>query len=295
MKVAKAAHRASATTSVSPSDYYYRFRQFCSFYPLRERHLADSILHAIGKLPDSKSSSFSILDVGSADGELLAELVGLLRARSDIELHCVAVEPDPVAFARLEVTSALLRKQARVIIDCIQGTIQDVITRKHAIPLVTFDCILCSHVFYHLKDWLGVIATFTSLLNREGCVVVILDSFKSPIYQFRESLEITLGNHGAIQDYGDLISAEDFLAFLKSSGLSYSHRELDWNLAFTQDHLIADLEGVLTFLYRFGVNGRKNVKRAVQKFAKKFSSGQVYVFPWKEALFVVTPHGVSCR
>jgi hypothetical protein len=127
MKVAATKRRALPASVDRPSDYYYRFKRFCSFYPLREQHLACSILDAMGKLPRSQSSSFSILDVGSSDGTLLAEVIGILRASSNIDLHCVAVEPDPIAFARLEVTATLLRKQWKVTIDCIQASIEDVI------------------------------------------------------------------------------------------------------------------------------------------------------------------------
>lgn len=271
----------------SVSDYYYRFRQFCAFYPLRELHLAGSILDTMSNLSSSMSPSFSILDVGSAGGELLAAVVFLLRANSEVALRCVAVESDPVAFARLGATAELLRKSGRVVVDCIQAKIEDVMAGRQPMPLEEFDCILCSHVFYHFKNWPGVITNFLSWISPGGRIVVILDSHNSPIYQFRESLETTLGHHAAIQEYGDLASAEDFLKFLKASGFSYSYRGLDWKLALTPDRLITDLEDILSFLYRFPVNGRKKVRLAVQQFTKKFRSGGAYMFPWKEGLFLI--------
>lgn len=279
-------HQPSTADSVA--DYYYRFKQFCSFYPLREQHLAEALVKALGKSSSSGARSFSILDVGSADGELLGQVVGLLRAALDINVHCVAVEPDPVAFARLEVTAALLRKPTRVTIDCIEANIEDVMAGRWPMPIDKFDCILCSHVFYHFKDWLGSIAHFLSWLTPEGCIVVVLDSYDSPIYQFRESLEAMLGQHAVRQEYGNLTSAEDFLEFLQSSGLSYSYKELDWKLILMPNRLIADLEDMLTFLYRLTVDGRRNVKQAIKKFAARFLWREVYIFPWKEGLFGIT-------
>lgn len=283
--MAKAANRPSAVTAESASDYYNRFRQFCSFYPLRERHLTDSILKAIGKLSDSKS--LSILDVGSADGELLAEIVSSLTAGSDIKLRCVAVEPNPAAFSRLEVTAGLLCKPGRIAIDCIQGKIEDVMAGQQPIPLEKFDFILCSHVFYHLKNWPEVIEKFLSLLNRAGCISVILDSHNSPLYKFKESLGPVLGNRPAIQEYGEFSSAEDFLKFLTSSGLHYFQEELDWKLAVCSNNLVTELEDILTFLYRFALDDRRGVKETIQKFAKRFKLKELYVFPWKEKVFSI--------
>jgi hypothetical protein len=142
-----------------------------------------------------------------------------------------------------------------------------------------------------LQDWPGVITDFLSRLSPGGCIVVILDSHGSPIYQFRESLETTLGNHAVFQEYGDLTSAEKFLEFLKSWGISYSYNELDWKLTLTPDCLIADLEDILTFLYRFPVDGRKEVQQALQELANRFKLGYIYIFPWKEWLFSIRTEG----
>lgn len=221
MKQSPVRNIASAGSDTEPSDYYYRFKQFCSFYPLRERHLADSILGAIDKLTKRNSTSFSILDIGSADGSLLGEIISLLRAALGVEIHCVAVEPDQVAFSRLEVTAELLRESRGVFVHCINSRIEEMIAGRQLNQLGKFNFILCSHVFYHLKDWTEIITEFKFLLDSGGYIIVTLDSFNSPIYQFRRPLETIIGNHGAIQEYGAVTSAEDFFSFLKKTGFSF--------------------------------------------------------------------------
>jgi SAM-dependent methyltransferase len=270
------------------SDYFYRFKQFCSFYPLRERHLADSILHAVDDLLKPNSNFLSILDVGSADGELLGEVIGTLRARSVIRLRSVAVEPDPLAFGRLEGTAGLIREPETILTSCVQAKIEELINCQQPTQLDKFDLILCSHVFYHFKNWSAIAMALLSLLKPGGCIVVILDSHNSPIYQFKKTLETIISDHLTTQNYGDLTFAEVFLEFLNSSGIQYSYRELDWKLSLTPIRLIQDFGDMLTFLYRFRVNGTRKVQRALEQFSVKFQSGDAYSFPWKEGLFVLS-------
>ena len=277
-------------TVVDPifADYYYRFKQFCSFYPLREQHLANSILNTIDIFSKSESHSLSILDVGSAGGELLGEIISILSMNSGIEFYCAAVEPDPLAFLRLDVTARLLRKPGKVAIDCVQACIENVMPAWRHHSTRKFDFILCSHVFYHLKDWAATISDLRSFLCPGGKIIVILDSHHSPIYDFKNDIELVIGHHNNIRGYGDLCSAENFLALLKSLDLSYSYKELDWDLLMMSINLLVDLESVLTFLYRFPVNGRSDVLEALDNFSKKFQFGNAYCFPWREGLFIVS-------
>jgi SAM-dependent methyltransferase len=269
------------------SDYFYRFKQFCSFYPLRERHLADSILDAVPDLLNAKPNELSILDIGSADGGLLGEFIGTLRARSDIKLRSVAVEPNSFAFGRLEVTAGLVNKPEGIQINCIHAKIEDLIDSDQPILSNKFDLILCSHVFYHLQNWPAIVRTLLSLLSSGGRIVVILDSNNSPIYQFKKTLETIISDHSVTKNYGDFTFAEVFFEFLKSAEIQYTYRELNWKLTLTQNRLIEDFEGMLTFLYRLRVKGDKNVHRALNEFAMKYRSGSAYSFPWKEGLFVL--------
>lgn len=284
-----------ATTPRSQSgsiDYYYRFKEFRSFYPIREYHLASSIFDAMGPAVAAAGRSLSILDVGSGDGDLLAELVGLLRNASSAigSTECLAVEPDSPAFDRLQVTSRLLSRTSGIIVDCSPDRIESLLHNEKFVSKAAFDLILCSHVFYHFEDGLAIVRRLQNILTQEGKIVVILDSHESPIYRFRDDLypEIVAGGGGSMTDqYGALVSAEGFQKSLVSASIPHEYRELEWALVLPSKMIMAHLTDVMAFLYRVPIEASTGVVRAMRPFAMKFRCNGVYAFPWKEGLFLI--------
>jgi 2-polyprenyl-3-methyl-5-hydroxy-6-metoxy-1,4-benzoquinol methylase len=108
--------------------------------------------------------------VGSSDGGLVKQIHTLLHEK-DLHFELVASEPDSLAFE-------VLRNNLQSTKIVTQNIPFEVIIKGDEL----YDCVICTHVFYHFEDIESVLLGCLEILHPKGRLIIILDTPYSPIY-----------------------------------------------------------------------------------------------------------------
>lgn len=270
--------------------YYSEFKFFCSFYSNREKHLAQSVLSSIN-LPSQFLEPYRILDVGSSDGLLLQTVFDMMSAQIDLCFETIAIEPDKEAFISLidRFSRPVERINKCFNVNPTNSDLEIFMKQKEFDP-IKHDIILCSHVFYHFDPakWGDIITYFRGHLTETGNIIVILDSFDSPIYSLKQDTNRFF--YDIENDFfGKEILAEDFLYFLKHNDIHHIMKPLRSFLFLPQQDLDVIIFRILCFLFRHGILHDELSERTITDKIQTYSErgSQLYMIPWTEKLFVI--------
>lgn len=187
--------------------------------------------------------SFSILDVGSSDGELALLITEQLRKKlSNLEL--TAIEPEIAAFEKLIKNTNKLN-----FINCYNITYQEYL-KENPDKEGLFDFMLFSQCFYHFsnEEWEPIIGGSIRMLHDDGYISIVIDSHKCEAYKLLE--KVTEGVEDTLE-YGYLHSAEDIKRFLIKRYIKFDERSFPVYLCVKDDEQKLDsLARHLAFLYR---------------------------------------------
>lgn len=218
---------------------------------------------------------FSMLDVGSSDGEMSLPLVESLKGNFN-NFKYTAIEPEESGFQklnqRIQVKGITYAESHNVTIE------QYLDTRKADQEM--FDFILFSHVFYHVpKDkWDKVISGSLRLLKQNGFIVAVLDSFDSQAYKL---LDLITENKTRVDtlEFGNLYSAEDMEEFLTKRGMRHSIDQFSININIPKnEQKLSNLARCLAFMYRvFPDRILADYKDELEEFLKETKTGGKYI------------------
>src|ERR1041385_302396 len=268
--------------------YYKEFTFFRSIYRDREYHLAKATEQMLPPNLNSNDQIYRVLDVGSSDGRLLMQLISNLTGDPRINaINALALEPNDEAFRNLIETGKSLRTQKEVFFRCNKVKVEDYLLLE--VDDQNFDLILCSHVFYHFEpnQWGQLISELRKRLRRGGKIVVILDSYNSPIYKSRCDFMKFCNKYETVPFGGD-ISAEEFLSFIEESEIPYQKASLNSVLLFPTHEIESNLIRALTFLFRRRIKQDSNSEKFLRDWLAEYSSvlaNQIYTLPWAETVF----------
>lgn len=276
-------------TTEQHSSYFKEFKSFCSIYKDRENHLSEAILEFLQESFKRDKEIYHILDVGSSDGALLEALIKRLPSDTKNRIEINALEPDNDAFFNLKKKFDEEKDMSKNwTVDTYLLTIEDFSLRKNFEG--KYDLILLSHVLYHIDpaQWINIISTLKKRLKTQGKIIVILDSYDSPIYQFKKEITPFLKENYYL--FGGEISAEMFQKFLIDQEIVCQYHVIESNLLIQRDEGINYLRNVLSFLYRREINETYELRTKLDKWANKYIHKQIskyYKFSWKEIIFEI--------
>jgi phospholipid N-methyltransferase len=234
--------------------------------------------------------STRILDVGSSDGTLIRCLVNKLVKRRCNNIEATAIEPDEESFLHHEEEHIKPTNAPNdYIIDWKNLSLKDYLSTKH-LKIEKYDLILCSHVFYHFQpsDWNKIISTLQTKLRKYGKLIVILDAYDSPIYNFKGQIMPLFSDNNILDSFGGEISAELFKSFIERKGFQYRRSTLDSNVIVPKNSNFASLLRILTFLFRHDLFTSEKIIQRLFEWVMTYKhkgDGEYYIFPWKEILF----------
>jgi 2-polyprenyl-3-methyl-5-hydroxy-6-metoxy-1,4-benzoquinol methylase len=259
------------TKLIQFGDNHNRFMDFCNVQPNRNKRLGRIITDII--LGDKKKN-VRILDVGSSDGALLYDIYTNLTSEN-INFEMIATEPDPYAFVQLTQNMTLTG------IRLVNESVENVLTSND-----TFDYILCTHVLYHIGDLVTTIQRLKEKLIANGKLVIIIDSFNSPIYKLSEKLLVKISEHKTVRFYGKLISSAQIIKVLQSQAITFEIHPL---LSYLEIKSVTVLIDVLQFILRLDrtVLSKKS-KIIASIFSKYYNvSRKLYKLAWLEDMIII--------
>jgi len=158
---------------------------------------------------------FSMLDVGSSDGEMSFPLAKTLRQEFN-KFRYTAVEPEKPAFDRL---NQIIREQNVGWAKTYNLTIEEYLKKVKG-KKDLFDLILFAQSLYHMpkEEWDEIISNSLRLLKPNGIIIIILDSHKGEAYRLKN---LIMQGKADTLEFGDLYSAEDLEDLLNKKGIEY--------------------------------------------------------------------------
>lgn len=268
--------------------YYKEFKFFCSIYKGRENQLSHAIIKNLPTRLEDDKKTYRILDVGSSDGALIENLIDKLSTQLKTKIEIIALEPDQETFSHLrEKFEKVSCVKTGWSVDCLLTNLEDYLSKRKY--LHKFDLILCSHVFYHLKpsQWNNIILTFQKRLEKKGKIVVILDSYGSPIYKFKKEI-VPFFQENYASSFGNEISAEMFMNFIHEKNIEYHNKIIKSHIIIPINSKVENLIRLLTFLFRHNFNLKNKDMLKIMQFANKYINGKFYIFPWRENIFTIS-------
>ena len=170
--------------------------------------------------------AFSMLSVGSGDGELDLDLLGRLfpaGAARPARLRYVAVEP-----SRLHRERLLARAEREG-----AGLVTEVVAREEpfsprALEPERFDLIVMLHVLYYIAPREPAIRHARALLAPGGCLVIVQQTATGIPELQAEFLGPLKGSTA------ELYTSDDVLRLLRDAGIPHEHEERDAHLDVTE-------------------------------------------------------------
>ncbi len=228
------------------------------------------------KLKDiPKDSAFSMLDVGSSDGEMSLPLAQWIKGNFD-NFRYTAIEPEDPAFKKL---NERIQHESITYTESHNFTIDQYLNTKKK-EKEMFDFILFSHVFYHIpkEKWDEVIMDSQRLLKPNGFIIVVLDSLEGQAY---ELLDLVTENKTRVDtlEFGDLCYAEDMEDFLKKKGIEYSEDKFPVHIFVSEgEQKLLNFARLLGFLYRtFPEKILANYSDELREFLERIKRGDKYI------------------
>lgn len=223
----------------------------------------------------SRDYNFSMLDVGTSDGEMSLPLAQWLKGNFDNFIY-TALEPEGPAFEKL---NARIKTQGIDYAKSSNLTIEKYLEAKKGEEDL-FDFILFSHVFYHIprEKWADVIAGSQRLLRPNGFILVVLDSSEGKAYELADLITENKTRADTLE-FGNLYYAEDMEDFLTKNGVKHVVKSFATNIFIQEDgRELHNFARVLAFLYRtFPERILANHKGDLEKSLEKTKRGNRYV------------------
>jgi len=215
----------------------------------------------------SRVSNFSMLDVGSSDGEMSLPLALWLKKQFN-RFNYVAIEPEKPALDKL---NEQIKNQNIDFAETHNLTIEKYLETKKSEETI-FDLILFTQSFYHIpkNEWGEIISDSMRLLKPSGHLMIVLDSSEGQSY---ELVDLITENRTRIDtlEFGELYFAEDVEKFLDKNGIKYSEDKFTRFIVIEENEKqLYNFTRYLAFLYRtFPEKILENYKTEVGKFLER--------------------------
>ena len=269
--------------SESKTKTYSEFRAVLESSDLPEvirENLKHILEERLKKIP--RESSFSMLDVGSSDGEMSLPLAQWLNG-SFSNFRYTAIEPEKPALKKL---NERIQTQGIDYAETSNLTIEQYLETKKQ-EEGQFDFILFSHVFYHTpkEEWGEVIRDSQRLLKPDGFIIVVLASFEG---QACKLLDLVTENKTRVDtlEFGNLYYAEDMEGFLQKKGTKYYVDKFPVHFFVSEgEQKLLNFAQLLGFLYRtFPEKILANYRDELQEFLERIKKGDKYILEINKAI-----------
>jgi 2-polyprenyl-3-methyl-5-hydroxy-6-metoxy-1,4-benzoquinol methylase len=223
----------------------------------------------------SKISNFSMLDVGSSDGEMSLPLAVWLKEQFD-NFKYVAVEPEKPAFEKL---NKRMKAQKIDFAETNNLTVEKYFETKKNEEAI-FDFILFAQSFYHIpkNEWEEIISDSRRLLKPAGYLMIILDSSEGQSYELADLITENKTRFDTLE-FGELYFAEDIEEFLDKNGIKYSEDKFTrYTVIKENEKQLYNFARYLAFLYRtFPEKILENYEAEVGKFLERHKKDGKYM------------------
>lgn len=265
----------------------FAYDDYTAYISRANKH--DLIVEEISGLLSSRLSdlrkyqeAWNMMDVGCGDGmlaiKLTEKIVSLINKEETYrQINFEMLDPTTEIIGKLANNISLKEWSNNVRFHYENQSIEDYLGHLNSHDRL-FDVILCSHVFYHIDDWTGVLKRLLDLLKHDGWICIVLVSDQTELYQFRNQMAPILKNCDLIENDGEYVFGTDMESLLTAEGIYFNKSIRESHITFSEEDMknLDTIYQVLGFLYRYKP---EDLKERCFREIKEFIQSQMDMIP----------------